>query len=121
MRNKRKKNNIEKVRDIRLKKISNASQNVAKENYPHFRYYKKSKHPALIIGEQVNEKKKEEYKFRKVMNSERDGRHLNEKIVPNPNPKDKEPMYIAHRVRHDLKTTFESKPLNWIYPKKNKK
>ena len=88
-----------------------------KEKYPHFRYYRKSKHPALIVGEQPVE----EYKYRKVMHSEKDGRHLNEKVYPNPDPKDKNPMYIGKRVRHDKKRNFESKPLPWKYPKKGKK
>ena len=42
---------------------------------------------------------------------ERDERHVNEKVVPNPNRRDKEPMYIGKRVRHDIKRNFESKPL----------
>lgn len=83
-------------------------------SYPHFRYYKKSKHPALIVGEQPVE----EYKYRKVMHSEKDGRHLNEKVYPNPNKKDKKPMYIGKRVRLDKKSNFEDKPLPWKYPKK---
>lgn len=88
-----------------------------KDTYPHFRYYRKSKHPALIVGE----KPIEEYRYRKVMHSEKDGRHLNEKVYPNPNPKDKKPMYIGKRVRHDKKSNFEKNPLPWIYPKKGKK
>lgn len=82
--------------------------------YPHFRYYKKSKHPALIVGEQPVE----EYRYRKVMHSERDGRHLNEKVEPNPNKGDLNPMYIGKRVRHNKKEYFEDKPLPWKYPKK---
>ena len=88
-----------------------------KEKYPHFRYYKPSRHPTLVVGEQSGNRG-DEYKYRKVMHSERDGRHLNEKVYPNPNPKDKEPMYIGKRVRHDIKTRFESKPLPWKYKKK---
>ena len=93
--------------------------------YPHFRYYKKSKHPALIIGEQKNvqqtlqgKKEFDEYKYRKVMHSEKDGGRNNEKIYPNPNPKDDRPMYIGKRVRHDDKDNFEDYPLPWKYPKK---
>lgn len=85
--------------------------------YPHFRYYRKSGHPALIVGEQKSEKNIEEYRYRKVMHSEKDGRHLNEKVYPNPNLKDKEPMYIAHRVRHDDKENFANTPLPWKYKK----
>ena len=82
--------------------------------YPHFRYYKKTKHPALIVGEQPVE----EYKFRKVMHSEKDGGRNNEKVYPNPDKRDSSPMYIGKRVRHDKKNTFEERPLPWKYPKK---
>ena len=85
--------------------------------YPHFRFYKKSGHPALIVGEQPVE----EYRFRKVMHSERDGGRPNEKVSPNPDRSDREPMYISKRVRHDKKSTFEDKPLSWKYPNKKKK
>lgn len=88
-----------------------------KETYPHFRRYSKSEHPTLIVGEQINAKNKEEYKYRKVMHSEKDGRHLNEKIYPNPDPTDNRPMHIAKRVRHDEKKFF-GKRLFWKYPKK---
>lgn len=89
--------------------------------YPHFRYFRKSKHPALIVGEQKgvkNEREIEEYRYRKVMHDDRDGRHLNEKVDPNPDPNDSDPMYIGKRVRHDEKDNFEPKPLPWKYPKK---
>ena len=82
--------------------------------YPHFRYYKKSKHPALIVGEQPID----EYRYRKVMHGEYDGKRKNEKVDPNPDRKDSEPMYIGKRVRHDKKDCFEDKPLPWVYPKK---
>ncbi len=87
--------------------------------YPHFRYYKKSKHPALIVGEQKDkETKVDEYRYRKVMHAEKDGKRNNEKVYPNPDPKDKEPMYIGRRVRHDKKESFNEKPLPWKYSKK---
>ena len=93
--------------------------------YPHFRFYRKSKHPALIVGEQKGikqtaqgEKQIDEYRYRKVMHGEKDGRHLNEVVYPNPNPKDDKPMYIAKRVRHDDKENFENAPLPWRYPNK---
>ncbi|MBR2460678.1 MAG: hypothetical protein IKB34_05575 [Clostridia bacterium] len=89
---------------------------VFRELFPHFRYYKKSGHPALIVGEmKVNEK--DHYKYRKVMHGERDGRHLNEKVIPNPKPGDPKPMYIAKRVRNDEKKYFGNK-LPWKYHKK---
>lgn len=86
------------------------------ETYPHFRYYKKSKHPALITGEYSLE----EYKYRKVMHSGKDGGRNNECVYPNPDPKDKDPMFIGRRTRHDLKGSFESWKLPWKYPKKKK-
>lgn len=85
--------------------------------FPHFRYYRKSGHPTLIVGEQVNDNLDEEYRYRKVMHGDRDGRHLNEMVYPNPDPKDPDPMYIAKRVRHDLKDNFENTPLPWKYQK----
>lgn len=87
--------------------------------YPHFRHYKKSGHPALIVGEQIKGFEKEEYKFRKVMHSEKDGGRRNEKVYPNPDPQDKKPMWIGKRIRHDEKKYFSEKPLPWKY--KNKK
>lgn len=87
--------------------------------FPHFRRYKKSGHPALIVGEQVTDVK-EEYKFRKVMHGERDGDRLNEEVKPNPNRTDKEPMYIGKRVRHDEKKYFSSWKYPWVYKKKDK-
>lgn len=83
------------------------------EQYPHFRYYKKSKHPALIVGEQPID----EYRFRKVTHSVSDGQRNNEKVYPNPNPQDKKPMYIGKRIRHDKKINFGRK-YPWIYKKK---
>lgn len=100
-----------------IKRAKERQERVEAE-YPHFRYYKKSKHPALITGENVNEKKQEEYKYRKVMHGGKDGRHVNEKVMPNPNPNDPKPMYIGKRTRHDVKENFENKPLPWKYPKK---
>ena len=91
---------------------------VQKEQFPHFRHYKKSGHPALIVGEQVNEKREQEYRYRKVTHSEKDGRHLNDRIYPNPNPKDKKAMYIGKRVRHDKKDNFSKWKYPWEYPKK---
>lgn len=51
------------------------------------------------------------------MHSEKDGKRRNEKIFPNPDPSDKQPMYIGKRVRHDKKKHFEREPLSWKYPK----
>ena len=46
------------------------------------------------------------------------GERNNEEVYPNPNPKDKKPMYIGKRVRHDKKSLFEKYVLPWKYPKK---
>ena len=89
----------------RATKKSNSSQKSSKgrskkvelEFYPHFRYYRKAKHPALIIPERSSD----EYNFRKVTHSPKENGRNNDKYFPNPNPLDPEPMYIARRVRHD--------------------
>ena len=81
--------------------------------YPHFRKYRKSGHPALI----TSERSKDEYNYRKVMHSEKDGKRTNEKVFPNPNKRDPKPMYIGKRVRHDKKNAFYPFPLPWKYPK----
>lgn len=56
------------------------------------------------------------------MHNEKDGNSPNEKVEPNPNPKDPRPMYIGKRVRHDEKKNFGEK-YPWKYPlqQKNKK
>ena len=96
------------------KKPANKS---VKESFPHFRRYKVSNHPALI----VEEHSADEYAYRKVTHSEKEGRHLNEKVDPNPNPRDSEPMYIVKRVRHDKKKNFSSWKYPWSYPGQKKK
>lgn len=96
----------------RNEKTSRSKQ--VREEYPHFRHYKKSGHPALIVSEHSTS----EYKYRKVTHSERDGRHLNEKVFPNPDKRDKRPMYIAKRVRHDVKDNFSKWKYPWRYHKK---
>ena len=86
---------------------------MAKEKFPHFRYYRKSGHPALIVGEHSEK----EYRFRKVTHSRSEGGRKNEKVSPNPNPKDPDPMYIVKRIRHDKKSYFRER-LPWKYKKK---
>ncbi len=90
------------------------SAKTAIEQFPHFRTHKPSNHPALIVAEHSIE----EYDYRKATHSEREGRHLNEKISPNPNPKDLRPMYLVKRIRHDKKSNFSKKKLPWKFPKK---
>ena len=83
--------------------------------FPHFRRYKPSKHrPALVEGETKNH---DEYVFRKCTHKERNNRHINEKVVPNPDPHDPKPMYIQKKRLHDVKTNFDKKKLPWKYPK----
>ena len=84
-----------------------------KENFPHFRKYLKSNHPALI----VSEKTEDEYNYRKVTHSEKDGRHFNERVHPNPNHKDREDMFIGKRIRHDKKKNFSKWKYPWKYNK----
>lgn len=111
---------------IRKSYAVKAKQKRVEAPYPHFWYYKKSQHPALIVGEQKGAKtnkqgvevETDEYRYRKVMHGEKDGDRKNEKVYPNPNPKDPEPMYIGKRVRHDDKENFNEIPLPWKYPKK---
>ena len=81
--------------------------------YPHFRKYKKSQHPAMITSEYSQN----EWNYKKVMHGIKDGKHLNEKIFPNPNPLDSNPMYVTKRIRHDNKNNFS----NWRYKWKIKK
>ncbi len=105
---------IRKEGDIIAKKKKNTVTKTVPVTYPHFRNYKKSGHPALITAE----RSKDEYNYRKVMHKERDGRHLNEKVFPNPDPSDPKPMYIGKRVRHDRKDNFSTWQYSWKYPKK---
>lgn len=51
------------------------------------------------------------------MHSLKEGRHINEEVYPNPDIRDKKPMYITKRVRHDEKKYFGNR-LSWKYPKK---
>lgn len=88
-------------------------QEKQEEEYPHFRYYKKSRHPALVVSERTQD----EYNYRKVSHSS-SGLHRSEEVKPNPNPKDEEPMYIELKVRYDRKKYF-GKRYPWKYkPKK---
>ena len=53
------------------------------------------------------------------MHGEKDGRHLNEIVKPNPKKGDKEPMYISKRVRHDEQRFFSKWKYPWKYKKKS--
>lgn len=119
--NKRKKNKVSNAQSrairanyARIAQERKQNERHIKAPYPHFRYYKKSKHPALIVGEQSID----EYRYRKVMHGEKDGKRKNEIVFPNPDPTDSDPMCIGKRVRHDKMENFEARPLPWKYPKK---
>lgn len=101
------------IRKTYAERAKKAAEKKQAETYPHFRHHLKSKHPALITGE----KEPDEYTYRKATHSEREGRHINEKIEPNPDPTDNRPMYIVKRTRHDKKKHF-GKRLPWKPPKK---
>ena len=118
---KRSKKELAAIRRYYAEQRKSKPQKRVEAPYPHFRYYKKSKHPALVVGEQVSDNNTEEYRYRKVMHGEKDGKRTNEKVYPNPDPCDPDPMYIGKRIRHDDKENFEPKPLPWKYPKKDKK
>lgn len=111
--NKKKGKKTNKGTDKKQTKEAVPNDVVVIDDYPHFRKYKKSGHPALIVGEHSQE----EYLYRKVMHNTHDGRHLNEEVNPNPDKSDPKPMYIAKKKRHDKKTLF-GRRLPWKYPKK---
>ena len=78
----------------------------------HFRKYYKSKHPALIVGED-----KKDYKFRRVTSSELSGHHKNEKVYPNPDRLKNTPMYIVKQIQKDKKSQFSKWKYPWKYDK----
>ena len=84
------------------------------ESFPHFRHYKKSGHPALILSEEPEEK----YKFRRVTSSEFSGHHRNEKVDPNPDSRRSTPMYIVKQRQTDYKKNFSKWKYPWKLPKK---
>jgi hypothetical protein len=87
------------------------------EKFPHFRLYKKSNHPALITGERIPT---DEYNYRKVTSSEREGRRPNEKVEPNPDKTKSTPMFIVKRTKHDRKKNFSADVFPWDYPPKKR-
>lgn len=84
--------------------------------FPHFRIYKRSKHPALILGNARIKKSKDSYLYQKTSHSEGVTNKGYKKIFPNPNPRDKEPMYVENKKRVDFKEKFGPK-LPWKYNK----
>ncbi len=85
--------------------------------FPHFRIYKKSKHPALIEGYAKIETPKDGFIYRKTSHSKGLTKRGYEKVSPNPNPKDPKPMYIEKRKRVDFKDKFTT-ILPWKYKQK---
>jgi len=85
--------------------------------FPHFRFYKKNNHPALIVGNAKIREHNDSYLYRKTSHSSKITKRGSEKVYPNPNPLDKRPMYIEKRKRVDFKYLFGPK-LNWKYNKK---
>lgn len=71
------------------------------EEFPHFRRYNKSGHPALITDEFDDY-----YKFRRVTSSEFSGHHRNEKVDPNPDKRRDTPMYIVKQRQRDKKNSL---------------
>lgn len=98
------------------KKKSFRTPGRTEETYPHFRHYKVSGHPALILSEDSEDKAK--YKFRRVTSSEFSGHHRNECIDPNPDKRRNKPMYIVKQRQSDYKTKFSAWKYPWKFPKK---
>ena len=94
-------------------KASYKLKGVQRVKYPHFRHYKKSGHPALILSEDGSDK----YKFRRVTSSEFSGHHRNQCVFPNPDKRRSTPMYIVKQKQSDYKKHFSS----WKYPWKSPK
>ena len=88
-------------------------------SFPHFRIYKKSKHPALILDYANIDKHHDGYLYRKTSHSKKMTQKGCEKVFPNPNPIDQKPMYIEKKKRVDYKMQF-GKKLPWEFPQKNK-
>ena len=92
----------------------NKKAKVQKEKFPHFRQYKKSGHPALIL----EEADRDSYRFRRVTSSEFSGHHRNERVFPNPDKRRTTPMYIVKQRQKDLKKNFGKHKYPWKYPQK---
>ena len=85
--------------------------------FPHFRIYKRSKHPALILNHATKDREDDSFLYRKTSHSKGLTKGGFTTVSPNPNPKDKNPMYIENKKRVDYKIKF-SKKLPWKFPKK---
>ena len=87
------------------------------EEFPHFRIYKKSKHPVLIVDHATIKKEKDGFLYKKASHSSGLTKRGFSVITPNPDPKDKKPMFIENRRRKDFKHKFGPR-LPWKSPKK---
>ena len=85
--------------------------------FPHFRMYKRNNHPALILGTAKIKKSDDGFIYRKASHSKGLTQRGYEKVSPNPNPKDPNPMYIEKRKRVDFKERFTT-ILPWKYKQK---
>lgn len=74
----------------------------------HFRQYRRSGHPAFIVGES-----KTTYDFHRVTSSPRSGHHANWKVDPNPQIGRRTPMYIIKAEQSDTKNWFSGELKNF--------
>ncbi len=84
--------------------------------FPHFRMYRKSKHPAMIVGDATINKDKDGYLYKKTSHSTGLTKRGFDVLSPNPDPKDDRPMFVEKRKRKDYKFKFGPK-LPWRKPK----
>ena len=86
--------------------------------YPHFRKYKKSRHPALLVGE--DRKNRNVVIFHRTSHESSVARKKGFFVIsPNPKPGDSRPMYVEKKKRADEKKFFSPRPYTWKI--KNKK
>lgn len=74
----------------------------------HFRQYRRSGHPAFIVGESAKD-----FNFHRVTSSTRSGHHSNWKIDPNPQIGRNTPMYIVKAEQTDSKSWFSNELPNF--------
>ena len=82
----------------------------------HFRHHKKSKHNALVVGED-----NKNYDYVKVTHTpKRDKTHKNNNFYKNPNQKDKTLSYYENKIRIDVKSNFSKKIIkSWVLSKED--
>lgn len=92
------------------------SQKYIEAPYPHFRKYRKSGHPALLIGEDINNSNRVVYRRTSHEHNFGKGKAY-DTVSPNPKPYDPRPMYIEKKKRVDEKKNFASRPYPWKFKK----